>query len=607
MPFHRRVSTLTTLFTARRIGAEVLAALVLLSACTSTTVTSNNVQLVITQHTANLTLDAGQTGAQTVLCDTTAGEVLISGGYAAADVSFKSITPNNPPNLLGEDHLILGTYPSDATSAPPSTQGQAEPGWTVRASNPLASPITLPVYADCLKGGGVNTSTTFTATFTGCPSPEGMRGAPTVPSSGCPFEWEVGCPAAAPGLTGGGWLADNWMSSSFPVENLGVNNQRWHLESPPGVNATVYAVCAKKLYSLPLASAVSSAPPAGSSSCYPAGCGYLRTVQQTVACPTGGVLVGGGWEKGFPLAPVGEASTSAMGQPTLLAWTVRDSIVDTTGYYNGNPLDVTTLGVCVTAKAPRNIFITFSNYHHLIRIPADQVIAATDGSGQVPAVQRTVRVVQVASGPLSAPSAIAAVQYYYVPNGCGDPAPVVSAARSALAGQLRGQTSADETIFSGPTYTINLGSLTCAPPAGTRQSSPFTYVQHIDGSASQTSFKPADVRAYQSQQLQNAVGQAGAGYALLSSSICPDGLAVSNASATRATVSCPASGVAHYLWTPDKLKVLATQLAGKTADEAKALLDTTPGVQPGSAIIDGLQGARLPTDASQIQLIVVDR
>jgi hypothetical protein len=29
-------------------------------------------------------------------------------------------------------------------------------------------------------------------------------------------------------------------------------------------------------------------------------------------------------------------------------------------------------------------------------------------------------------------------------------------------------------------------------------------------------------------------------------------------------------------------------------------------VQPGSEIIDGLQGARLPTDASQIQVIAVD-
>jgi hypothetical protein len=582
------------------MGAALLAALVALSAC-STTVTSNNVALVITQHTATLTLAAGQSGSQTALCDTTAGEVLISGGYAAADASFKSTVQNTGSVTAGgEDHLILGSFPSDASGVPPSALGQVEPGWTVRASNPLASPVTLSVYADCLKGAGASTITNLNTSFTNCLPLERARGdTPTTPSSGCGKDWEVACPAAARGLTGGGWAADNQITSSYPIKNHGVNDQRWVVHAP-NANATVYAVCAKKLYSLPLASTGASAPAAGASSCYPAGCGYLRTMQQTTTCPTDGVLVGGGWDK---VAPMAEASTSAMGQPTLLGWTVRGSIVDTT---SGVTPSMTVLGVCVTAKAPQTIFITFSNYHRLIRIPADQVIVATDSGGQVPAVQRTVRVSQIASGPLAAPVASAAVPYCYVPAGCGDPTPAVTAASTALSDQLRRQTPADETIFAGPSFAIDRGSLTCTPAAGTRQASPFTYVQHIDGTASQASFKPADVRAYQSQQLQAAAQQLGAEYGLLSSAICPDGLTVSDTSATRATISCPTSGTARYLWTSDKLKGLAQQLAGKTPDAAKALLDTTTGVQLGSAVIDGLQGTHLPSDPSQIQLIPVD-
>jgi hypothetical protein len=589
------------------LSALLVSALLAVSACSSATVTSNNVQLVITQHADSLTLASGQTAAKTVVCDTKSGEVLISGGYAAPDVSLKSALHLSAGNVVGdEDHLILGNYPSDASGSAPSTLGQVEPGWTVRATNPLASTVTLTIYANCLKGNGASTVTMFNDTSTDCLNLLGPRGAPSVPLSGCPWFWVIGCPAAYHTLTGGGWSANNFIwDTSYPSEDHGVYDKRWIIHASHEVTATVFAVCIKNLYDLPVVSVDSTAPPAGSSSCYPAGCGYLRTSLGTVTCPTDAVLVGGG----FGNKAYGEASSSAMGQPSLLGWTVRDSIVDTTGYYNGSTPGITAYGVCVTAKAPRIIFITFSNYHHLIRIPADKVIAATDGSGQIPAIQHTARVSQIASGPLPAPSAndpFTGGRYYYVPAGCGDPAPATTAAKSALSDQLRQQTAADETVFSGPTFAINQGSMTRTPAAGTRQSSPFTYVQKIDGSASQTIFKPADARAYQGRQLQAAVQQLGADYALISSDICSNGLTVSGASATRATISCPASGTARYLWTPDKLKALAAQLAGKTPDGAKALLDATPGVLPGSAIIDGLQGARLPADPSQIQLIPVD-
>ncbi len=617
--FHFRQATNPLPQRAQSFGARLLlsalfvSALLTVSAC-SATVTSNNVALVITQHTDTLTLAPGQTAAKTVLCDTGAGEVLISGGYAAPDLSLKlNATPDN--NSGGIGHLVLGNYPSNSRGFPPSAQGQIEPGWTVRATNPLAKPVTLSIYANCLKGNGASTVTMFNSNpLPSCTDPmRALSGGSFAPTSGCPAYREVGCPAAAKTLTGGGWSSDDYtqndldqfLSDSYPIENHGVSDHRWLLTARLPNNATVYAVCAKQLYSLPLASSNFTATQAGGSSCYLdlPGCGYLWTAQGTVGCPTDAVLVGGGFSGSGD-------SISAMGQPTLLGWTVRHSMVDTKGYYSdANPPRTTIYSVCVTTKAPKNIFITFSNYHHLIRIPADTLIAATDKSGQIPAIQHTVRVSQIASSPLAAPSAIepaTGARYYYVPAGCGDATPAVTAAKNALTTQLRQQTAADETIFSGPAFAINQGSLTCAPVAGTRQSSPFTYVQKIDGSASESAFKATDVRAYQAQQLQAAVGQLDAGYGLLSSDICPDGLVVSDASATRVTISCPTSGIVRYQWTQDKLKDLATRLAGKTPDEAKAALDTTPGVQPGSVVIDGLHGARLPTDASQIQVIAVD-
>jgi hypothetical protein len=594
--------------------ALIVSALLTVSAC-SATVTSNNVALVITQHADTLTLAPGQTATKTVLCDTNSGEALISGGYAAPDLSLKSTVQfTNNITSGGIGHLVFGNYPSNARGFPPSAQGQVEPGWTVRATNPLPSSITLSIYANCLKGNGVSTVTAFSnAVLSGCAPLARARGVTaTVPASGCGASWEVGCPTTASTLTGGGWSGDDYMQysvdyglgDSYPYDGHGVNDQRWVLHGGVVDNATVYAVCAKNVYGLPPVSSGFKAPIVGGSSCYPAGCGFLWTAVGTVACPKDAVLVGGGFSGGGN-------SISAMGQPTLLGWTVRQSIVDTFGYFNydTNPVDETAYGVCVTTQKPKLIFITFSNYHHLLRIPADTLIAATDKRGQIPAVQHTVRVSQIASSPLAAPSAIdpfTGARYYYVPAGCGDPTPVKTAAKNALTSQLRQQISADETVFSGPTFAINQSSLTCAPGAGTRQSSPFTYVQKIDGSASESAFKAADARAYQAKQLQAAVGQLGAGYGLLSSDICPDGFVVSDASATRVTISCPTSGTARYLWTQDKLKALAAQLVGKTPDEAKAALDTTAGVQPGSEIIEGLQGARLPTDASQIQVIAVD-
>jgi hypothetical protein len=128
---HVRLATNPPPQRTHSVGAQLLlsllfvCALLTVSAC-SATVTSNSAALVITQHADTLTLAPGQTAAKTVLCDANAGEALISGGYAAPDVSLKSTAQS--ANLGGLSHLVLGNDPSNSRGFPPSAQGQVEPG-----------------------------------------------------------------------------------------------------------------------------------------------------------------------------------------------------------------------------------------------------------------------------------------------------------------------------------------------------------------------------------------------------------------------------------------------------------------------------------------------
>jgi hypothetical protein len=586
----------------------------------SATVTSNNVALVITQHADTLTLAPGQTAAKAVLCDTNAGEALISGGYAAPDLSLKStVQLFNNITSGGIGHLVLGNYPSDAGGSPPSAQGQVELGWTVRATNPLPSSITLSIYANCLKGNGVSTLTTFSnAVLSGCAPLARARGvASTVPASGCGASWEIGCPSTARTLTGGGWSSDDYleyselhtMSSSYPFDGHGVNEQRWVFQGAGLTNASVYAVCATKVYSLPPVSSDFLASPVEGYSCYPAGCGYLRTTQGTVGCPTGAVLVGGGFN-------AGGITSSAMGQPTLLGWTVRQSLVDTIGYftvldeYDPHILGETVCGVCATAKAPKLIFITFSNYHHLLRIPADTVVVATDGSGQIRAGILSARVSQARSQPIAAEKTINPFTggvMFAVPSGCGSPTLAINAATSALTTQLKRSVPSGQVAFGSPAITPDHGSLTCSPVAGTQSSAPFTYTEAIDATATEGVYDPKAVVSYQEAQLQQATQALVSPYTLRDTLVCPGGPQLLNATSTRATLQCAAYGVAEWPWSADQLHTLALSIAGKTKDAAQQILDTTPGIEAHSAEIDlpSTAGGKLPANASDITIILV--
>jgi hypothetical protein len=262
----------------------------------------------------------------------------------------------------------------------------------------------------------------------------------------------------------------------------------------------------------------------------------------------------------------------------------------------------------VSLQPGRLVFITAALVRHLIRIPANTVVVATDGSGQVKAAQVSAHVTQAQSAPIAAPSAIKPAtgrQYYYVPAGCGDPTPAIDAATAALKAALARQIPAGQVAFGGPSLSITRGSLTCSPGAGASRDAPFTYVQAIDGNATQGTYNPIDVRTYQRGQLQQAVQNLGDQYALRDTLICPQGPQLVGATATRATVQCTAYGVAEWQWTPDALDALARSLAGKHKDEALRLLDATPGLEPGTSTIDLLSGDTLPDDPSAISIILV--
>jgi hypothetical protein len=327
-------------------------------------------------------------------------------------------------------------------------------------------------------------------------------------------------------------------------------------------------------------------------------------------CPTYEILSGGGFYR--TLYPTGA------GEPMTANWLVSGSqqewhaSYDNTGVQEGSLNDWADMwsqeyAVCVDLKAASGrVSITFSNYHHLIRIPAD-VIVATDGSGEVKAQTVTVRVGQAQSAPIEAvktTNPFTGGVSYVVPAGCGDPTPANTAATAALKQALRGKVPTGQVAFGNPAVTLDSASLTCTPTAGTSRTAPFTYTQAIDGSASQSAYAPTDVLTYQLAQLTKAAVATGSQYALRDTLICPTGPQIASATATKATVTCAAYGVAEWQWSADALQALARSLAGKSQADALQLLDATPGIDAGSAVIRLSHGGTLPTDPSKIALSV---
>jgi hypothetical protein len=190
--------------------------------------------------------------------------------------------------------------------------------------------------------------------------------------------------------------------------------------------------------------------------------------------------------------------------------------------------------------------------------------------------------------------------YYYVPTNCGDPSAAEAAARAALQAQL--SVPPGSATMGNPVFHLDTSSLTCVPAAGTQQATSFTYVQKINGTASQTTYVVADAQAFQLAQLETKIPM---NYTLISSSICPDGPLVGNdATATRATLTCTATGIVGWAWTPATLAQLASSIAGASPSTAALQLNSTQGIVNGSVKIALMNGSELPQDATTITFVV---
>ena len=190
--------------------------------------------------------------------------------------------------------------------------------------------------------------------------------------------------------------------------------------------------------------------------------------------------------------------------------------------------------------------------------------------------------------------------YYYVPTNCGDGSAAIAAARAALQAQLT--LPAGAALLFNPTFSIDATSLSCTPTGGTQQAAAFTYVQKINGTASQTTYLIADAQAYQLAQLKTKIPT---NYTLSDSAICPNGPVVgTNATATSATLTCTATGTVGWNWTPTTLAQLATSVAGASTTTAQLQLNNTQGIVAGSVKIALVNGSQMPQDASTITFAV---
>ena len=549
----------------------------------------------VIQRNATLTVPTGTYGMATASCGT--GETMVSGGWS---------TPTYlPANTLG----VLASYPSDSAGAPPLTQGQAETSWTVRATNPTTMSVTYTVSADCLVGAGSPiTNGVWYQNAGGY-----IAGGPLLRYAA------VECPDTVSALTGGGFDYQPVPANTPSVYGFPFGTSEAELDLGGNLawvvlvwstSAIGYAVCvtapnvAQGSFESTMASTLNETSPGQYQADAVASCAQneLLAGGGFTDGPSGGVINGHVLiSLGWPL------TTDAMALGTPPVWQVEyNSSKSLTFAQQAAAASLRSEAVCLQITPPPHIRFDFSNYHHLLRIPAD-VVVATDGSGQVKATLVTTSVSQVQSAPIAAVQTIGARVTYAVPAGCGDPSPASVAATSALTAQLARAVAAGQVAFGSPSVSINRGSLTCSPPAGTQRTAPFTYTQALDGSATQGTYTPGDVFSYQMQQLRAGVRQLGSPYVLGNMLVCPSGPSLQSATATRATVACAAYGVAEWPWSDQALRALAAQVAGKSQSQALAILNGTPGIEPGSAMLSlprGVTITTLPTNPDQIALFI---
>jgi hypothetical protein len=347
----------------------------------------------VLQHAVTLTLAPGQTASATALC--ASGETLVSGGYST-NAAQKGATQG-----------VIATYPSDSAGNPPSTQGQAENGWTVRAVNSTAGEVDYQISVNCA---------------TGFPISSGVWFQPFTFWQNIGYDATVNCPGAPKNvLVGGGFdrpaQTAQVVDVAEAITDQGVDSQDWWVMAGGGPGGIAFAVCAK-------GKDITAEPPvwAYQDTVSKLGVGHYQG-DQGVTCAQDELLVGGGfyvwydWQGTWPL------SDNSLKPDSVLQWRMGFNSTGVTHAPQSNMAGVE--AICIRTTPNKLANITFSNYHHLIRIPAD-VNVATDGSGQIKAGTIRAHVSQAHSQPIDALKSINPFTggvSYSVPSAAARPPP----------------------------------------------------------------------------------------------------------------------------------------------------------------------------------------
>jgi hypothetical protein len=198
---------------------------------------------------------------------------------------------------------------------------------------------------------------------------------------------------------------------------------------------------------------------------------------------------------------------------------------------------------------------------------------------------------------------------YFVPNPCsGDGG---AQARSNIAGVLASEFSGglgadaigQQTAYTNGGYCANPS--TCAAwGSGQNVGGISTHTWCATGSAWKLTYSPSGAQSVQTTRVQSS---APAGYSVLSNTIsaCPGGVSVSSTDVSngRATLSCPTTATALYVWTQSGLASLQQAIAGKTVAQAQSIVAGTTGVGGNVSVSIAAGYTYLPQDPLAISMI----
>jgi hypothetical protein len=133
-------------------------------------------------------------------------------------------------------------------------------------------------------------------------------------------------------------------------------------------------------------------------------------------------------------------------------------------------------------------------------------------------------------------------------------------------------------------------------PSGQQQPTAFTFTASSVTTASNNAYNPGAAQSLAKSRLN---GQLPSGYAWRSGDPGACAVAVKSSGGSTVTLTCPAAGMAVYVWT-DTLKAdFAAKLLRKSKDDALAACNSAPGIQPNTCVITLRDNATILPDAAK--------